>query len=57
MAVTVTYHAPSTVKTTHVTFWMETVLGVNLDGEDCLVTQVWLIVYIYIFVKGKGVLV
>lgn len=38
MAVTVTYRAPLTVNTAHVTFRVEPALGVNLDGLEQLAT-------------------
>lgn len=38
--VTATRHAPPIVKTTRVTYRMEHVLTVNLDGLKCIVTQV-----------------
>lgn len=38
--VTVTHHAPKTVKTTRVIYRVDRVLTVNLDGLECIVTQV-----------------
>lgn len=38
--VTVTWHVPPTVKTTHVTYKMETVIHVNPDGLEYRVKQV-----------------
>lgn len=49
MAVTVTYHAPSTVRTTCVTYNLDTVLHVNLDGLESLVSQVYLSMILYIY--------
>lgn len=40
MAVTVTDHAQLTVRTTHVTYNLENVLHVNLDGQEHLVKRV-----------------
>lgn len=40
MAVTVTYHALSTVRTNCVTYNLDTVLHVILDGQEALVLQV-----------------
>lgn len=40
MAVTVTDHALLTVKTTHVTYKLEIVLHVNLDGQENIVKRV-----------------
>lgn len=36
---TVTRHAPPSVKTTRVTYRMDRVLTVSLDGLECIVTQ------------------
>lgn len=38
--VTVTHHAPKTVKTAPVIYKVDRVLTVNLDGLECIVTQV-----------------
>lgn len=38
--VTVTRHAPPIVKTTRVTYRVDCVLTVKLDGLECFVTQV-----------------
>lgn len=44
--VTVTSPVPPTVKTTRVTYRVEHVLAVNLDGLECIVTQVrWQILF------------
>lgn len=40
MAVTVTDHAQLTVRTTHVTYNLDTVLHVHLDGQETPVLQV-----------------
>lgn len=37
---TATRHAPPIVKTTRVTYRMDRVLNVNVDGLECIVTQV-----------------
>lgn len=36
---TVTHHAPPIVKITRVTYRLDRVLTVNLDGLECIVTQ------------------
>lgn len=41
MAVDVTFNALSTVRPVCVTFNLETVLHVNLDGQESLVSQVY----------------
>lgn len=41
MVLTVTYPAQSIVRTTCVTYKLETVLHVNLDGQESLVSQVY----------------
>lgn len=38
--VTVTHHAPKTVKTAPVIYKVDRVLTANLDGLECIVTQV-----------------
>lgn len=42
MVRTVTNHVQPTVGTIHITFNIDTVLGVSLDGQGQLATQVWL---------------
>lgn len=49
MVETVTYHAPSTVRTTYVTYNLDTVLHVHLDGQENRVIQVWIsIINLYV---------
>lgn len=40
MVIIVTYHVPSTVKTTNAKSWMEHAFPVNLDGLECTVKEV-----------------
>lgn len=44
MEVTVIFNALSTVRTTCVTYNLENVLHVNLDGQENRVLQVWSII-------------